>query len=269
MQIAGQDLIEGVAAGVPFVALPPADRDAAAPLIVTWHMMSPPCTEYAMAAAIPMTGLQAWKVHLGLPMFGRRLPEGGFEEFYRLASEDVLVKVYDPVARNAAAELPGAVAALRSRLSIEDGPIGVVGGSAGGLVALEVLARADVEIGAAALVNPVSQLAPMIAANERLYGMAYNWSDESRALAGNYDYVRRAGEIRQNLLMVIGGEDDVAIREPAAAVVAALGERAEQVVIPGMPHELADAPGIEPAPQTEYAVQVDAELTKWFSRHLK
>ena len=87
MRIAGQEVIEGVANGVPFVALPPADRDAPAPLVLTWHLMSPPCTEQAMAAAVPMTGLQAWKVYLGLPMFGKRVPEGGPEEFFRLASE--------------------------------------------------------------------------------------------------------------------------------------------------------------------------------------
>jgi hypothetical protein len=36
-----------------------------------------------------------------------------------------------------------------------------------------------------------------------------------------------------------------------------------------MAHELAEAPGIEPAPQTEGARLVDAELTKWFSQRLK
>ncbi len=269
MRIAGQEVIEGVAAGVPFVALPPADRDAPAPLVLTWHMMSPPCTEYAMAAAVPMTGLQAWKVYLGLPMSGRRTPEGGPEEYFRLASEDAVLNVFGPVNEQGAAEFAGAVAELRSRLGAADGPVGVAGGSAGGAVALEVLARNDVEIAAGALVNPVTQLTSMITANERIYGVTYNWTDRSRAVAEHYDFVRRAGEIRADLLMVLGEEDDVAIREPGAALVSALGTQAEQVIIPGMAHELAEAPGIEPAPQTKHAEQVDAELTKWFSQRLK
>ncbi len=269
MRIAGQEVIEGVANGVPFVALPPSDRGAPAPLVLTWHLMSPPCTEQAMAAAVPMTGLQAWKVYLGLPMFGKRVPEGGPEEFFRLAGEDAVLNVYEPVTEQAAAEFPGAVAELRARLSVVDGPVGVVGGSAGGEVVLEVLTRADVEIAAAALVNPVTQLAPVVIANQRVYDVTYHWSDASRAVAERYDYVRRAAEIRADVLMVIGENDDVAIREPAAALVAALGEKGEQVLIPGMAHELAEAPGIEPAPQTEHAALVDAELTKWFSERLK
>jgi hypothetical protein len=48
----------------------------------------------------------------------------------------------------------------------------------------------------------------------------------------------------------------------------ALGERSDLVVIPGMEHELAEAPGIEAAPQTVHAVAVDAALTDWFAKHL-
>jgi len=45
------------------------------------------------------------------------------------------------------------VAELRSRLSIEDGPIGLVGGSQGGAVALQMLTHAEIPVAAAALVN--------------------------------------------------------------------------------------------------------------------
>lgn len=48
--------ITGVAAGVPYVALPPAgDRDGA-PLVVAWHLVDPPRSEAAMAAAVPLAG---------------------------------------------------------------------------------------------------------------------------------------------------------------------------------------------------------------------
>ncbi len=89
--------VQGVAAGVPFVALPPADGSAApAPLVVVWHLMDPPRSEAAMAAALPMAGLRAWRMCVGLPMTGGRLPDGGFDEFFQLASEDYVLNVAEP-----------------------------------------------------------------------------------------------------------------------------------------------------------------------------
>ncbi|HKN54542.1 MAG TPA: prolyl oligopeptidase family serine peptidase [Amycolatopsis sp.] len=264
-----QEIIEGVAAGVPYVALPPQDRDVPAPLIVGWHLMEPPRGEHAMAAAVPMAGLNAWRVYLGLPLSGKRLPEGGFGEYMRLASEDAILNVYEPVYGQAAAEFPEAVAELRKRLSIADTPIGVFGGSAGSSVALEVLARGDVDIAAGAVVSPVVQLAPVIARNERVYNVTYPWSERSRAVADHYDFLRRAGEFTAPLLLVVGSADDVSFREPSAALHRELGERAELVMIDGMGHTFADEPGLEPAPQDRDAVRVDAAFTDWFARQLK
>ncbi len=269
MSIELDGAIEGVAAGVPFVALPPSDKVRPAPLVLTWHLLGAPFSEAAMAAALPMRELHAWRVHLGLPLTGKRFPEGGFEGFFCLASEDNVLNVVEPLTKQVEAEFPAAVAELRSRLSIEDGPVGLVGGSQGGGVALQMLTHTEIEVAAAALVNPVTQLAPMIAANERVYDVTYPWSDRSRAVANEYDYVRRAGELTAPVLLVIGGEDDVSITEPAEALHKVLGEqRSELVTIPGMAHEFAEAPGLEPAPQTEHAKLVDAELTRWFARHL-
>lgn len=260
--------IQGMAAGVPFVALPPADVSAGAPLVVTWHLMDPPRSEAATAAALPMTGLQAWRVYLGLPMSGTRLPEGGFDEFYRLAGEDYVLNVAEPVTDQAANEFPAAVAELRSQLSLADSPVGVAGGSAGATVALEVLARSEVAIDAAALVSPVTQLAPAVAANERRYGLTYNWGERSRAVAERFDFVRRAAELDASVLVVVGELDDIAFREPAEALRNELGERVRLVTIPGMEHALAEEPGLEAAPQTPHAAAVDAEFTAWFARYL-
>jgi alpha-beta hydrolase superfamily lysophospholipase len=143
-----------------------------------------------------------------------------------------------------------------------------VGGSAGGTVALEVLARNDVEISAAALINPVSQLAPAVAANERRYGVVYSWTDRSRVVAERLDFVRRAGEITAEVLFVCGEDDDISILEPAALLRNELGDRADLVSIPGMGHAFAEAPGIDPAPQNADAVRVDAALTEWFLKRL-
>ncbi|NIJ11482.1 dienelactone hydrolase [Saccharomonospora amisosensis] len=260
--------MRGTAAGVPFVALPPADDRTAAPLVVAWHLMSPPRSEQAMSAALPMAGLAAWRVYLGLPMSGERAPAAGEEEFFRLAAQDYVLNVAEPVTEQAAAEFPAVVAELRQRLSAADTPVGVLGGSAGATVALEVMARQDVPVDAAALVSPVTQLAPAVAANERNYGVTYHWSERSRAVARRYDFVRRAEELTGHVLLVVGERDDIAFREPASALRDALGERARLVVIPGMEHALAEEPGIEQAPQTEHAALVDAEVTEWFRARL-
>jgi len=132
--------ISGTAAGVPFTALPPPDGVTCAPLVVVWHLMDPPCTDSSMAAAVPMNALPAWRLYFGLPMTGRRLPAGGFEELMRLGYADGVVNLFGPILSQAADEAPAAVAAVRTEFGIADGPIGVAGGSLGGGVALEVIA---------------------------------------------------------------------------------------------------------------------------------
>lgn len=251
--------IEGVAAGVPFVALGPAEE--AAPLVVTWHLM--PSSAEEMASALLMRDLHAWKVHFDLPMFGKRQLEGGFEEFFRLASENNVLNVVEPITEQAAAEFPAAVEELRKQLSISDGPVGVVGGSAGGAIAYEVLARAEVAIAAGALLNPVTQLPSVVAANERRFEVTYTWTEASRAVADRYDYVRRASEFKQNLLLIIGEEDDISITEPAAALHRVLSD-SELVLVPGLAHEVYDEAG---APTASVGA-VDKLLTEWFQRHL-
>jgi dienelactone hydrolase len=258
-------MITGFAAGVPYVALPPASGGTA-PMIAVWHLMDPPCTEVAMAAAVPMNGLEAWRVYFGLPMTGRRPLPGGMDEFFRIAAEDAVLNVFEPQTEQAAAEFPAALADLRTQLSIADGPVGIAGGSAGGLVAYEVTVRAEVPIFASAFINPVTQLAPVIAANARRFDVEYAWNDTNRAVAERYDFVRRADEIKVPALLVIGADDDIAIREPAQLLQKEID--ASLVSIPGMRHDLADAPGVEAAPQNEDARRVDAELTRWFTQYL-
>ncbi|MCE7001677.1 prolyl oligopeptidase family serine peptidase [Kibdelosporangium philippinense] len=250
--------VVGFAAGVPFVALEPAGVDGPAPLVVTWHLMDEPRTDVAMAEAVPMNELPAWRVYFGLPMSGRRALSGGDEEFYALSAQDVVLNVFGPVTKQAADEFPAAVAELRKQLSISDGPVYVAGGSAGSMVAYEVIARGEIPIAAGAVVSPVTQLSPVIAANERHMGITYNWSAESRQVAQYYDYVQRANEIDVPLLIVVGSDDDIAVREPAA-----LGHKeipgSELVTISGMRHEVIGAD----------AKRVDAEFTRWFQSYIQ
>lgn len=253
------ETVEGVAAGVPFVAVPPGDPGAPAALVAGWHLMDAPAGERAMAEAVPMAGLQAWRVYFGLPLSGARLPEGGPGEVFRRASEDAVLNVFEPVTEQAAGEFPAALAELRDRLPGATGPLGVFGGSAGAIVALEVLARGDAEITAAAVASPVVQLAPMIAANERRFGVSYVWTERSRAVAARYDYVDRAAELTAPLLLVTGADDDIAVREPAAALREKLGT--ELVTVDGMAHEF--------PPGTPAAARVDAAFSDWFARRLR
>ena len=49
--------VTGTAAGVPFLAVPPPVPRPSAPVVVAWHLMDPPRTEAAFAAALPLRRL--------------------------------------------------------------------------------------------------------------------------------------------------------------------------------------------------------------------
>jgi pimeloyl-ACP methyl ester carboxylesterase len=273
------DAATGVAAGVPFVAVPPSEgARASAPVVLAWHLLDPPRTERALAAALPLRGLDAWRVYLGLPLSGSRLPAGGPDELMRLGYEDAVMNIHAPVAYGAAEELAPAFAELRERLLLGDGPVGVMGGSSGAAVAQLVLAESDLDVRAAVLVSPVVRLRGAVGAMERRFGVTYPWSEESNAIADRLDFVARAPEIaRRNdpaVLLVVGDEDDPEFHEDAAELQAALAragggeDRARVVTVPGMPHALAEEPGVDPAPQTPHAAAVDRLAVDWLDRHL-
>jgi dienelactone hydrolase len=273
------DAVTGVAAGVPYVALPPAGTRDAAPLVVAWHLNDPPRSAAAMAAALPLSGISAWRVYLDLPMHGARQLSGGLSEFMQLGYQDAVLKVFEPQVSQAVDEFPAALAALWDRLPVPDGPIGLVGASIGTLPAQLVMADGLVPVSAAALISPVIQLAEVVAVNERRFGVSYPWTDESQAVADRLDLVARAAEIagrepQPALLMVTGGDDDPAFAEQTQRLQAALlqryhdPQRVAVTTIPGMAHAFAQEPGIEPAPPTPQAQRVDAAVTDWFTRHL-
>jgi pimeloyl-ACP methyl ester carboxylesterase len=269
----------GVAAGVPYLATSPEGGPRAdAPVVVAWHLMDAPCTEAALAAALPLAGLDAWRIYLGLPLHGARQPAGGFQDLLRLAQEDAVLKLYGPLTAQAAAEFPPALAALRSQLGFGEGPIGVVGGSIGAAVAALVLAESGAPIDAAVLISPVVQLAPLIEAMAGWHGLRYAWSPASRQVADRLDFVARVEQLTGSrepaVQLVLGADDDEAFCAPARRLHDALGQRyadpsrVELVMVPGMEHALADEPGIEPAPQTPHAAVVDRHASAWLARHL-
>ena len=272
--------ISGVAAGVPFVAVPPSTGpSASAPLVVAWHMLDPPRTERAFAAAVPLRGLDAWRIYLGLPMCGSRTPPGGWEEIMRLGLEDAVLNLHGPITSQAAQEFEAALADLRGQLDLGDWPIGVLGGSAGAAVAQLAIVEGNVGIKAAVLVNPLVQLHRVIEAVARHFDTTYPWSEPSVQVARRLDFVARTDEIAQRdqpaVLLVVGSDDDPqAFREPAARLRESLASRytdparAELVMIAGMGHPLAEEPGIDPAPQSPHAAEVDRHAVQWLRRHL-
>ncbi|MBL1065549.1 alpha/beta hydrolase [Streptomyces sp. 7-21] len=256
--------LTGTAAGVPFTALPP-DSGGAAPLIVTWHMHAPPCSDAAFAAALPMHGLPAWRVHLGMPGCGARMAGGRMDAVRQLVRDDALRSYLDPLVRQAAAEFPAALASLRAQLPVSGGPVGVLGGSLGGAVALRVLADSDVPVFAGAVVNAAIRARSVV----NLLTGGYRWDAESEAAAAALDFLARADAVGRAPLLVVSGECDYPpLRADAARLAGALGERGELLTVPGLARPLAEEPGTGPAPQLPLAREVDSALTAWFRRHL-
>ncbi|MBB6174136.1 fermentation-respiration switch protein FrsA (DUF1100 family) [Nocardiopsis mwathae] len=270
----------GTAAGVPFVAMPPvvAANDGPAPMIVSLHAFEPPRSETALAGTLPMASLPAWRFHLGLPMFGARLPEGGIAEVNRRGQTDYLIQLYGPVVEQAAAELARVVAELRSRFGVQDGPIGLAGVGAGGAAALLALAESDLPIGAIGLVNPIIEPGLVLGARERRLGVAYEWTEESRDVASWLDFTSRVDDLAQRrpqppLLIVNGGMDEVVPPERGQALHDAVAPHyppgsLRHIVIPDLAHTMGPEPGLEPGPPAPGNVLADRALTEWFHQHL-
>lgn len=273
------DAVTGTAAGVPFTALPPRTSDVSrqdhAPLIITWHMLDAPRTDAAFAAALPMAEVPAWRVHLGMPMCGARMPAGGVDEVFALARDDAVSSFLVPFVESAVAEFPAALAAVRAQLPVDDGPVTIVGASLGGAVALQVLADAEIPVHAAVLINPAIRVSSAVPLVEPMAGHRYEWSEQARQRCADLDFVARAREIAPPPLLIVSGDDDhPEFRADAADLVAALrgqdGDpgRIEQIGVPGLAHPLADEPGMEPAPQRADAHAVDEIVTRWLRRVL-
>jgi len=269
----------GVAAGVPYAALPPTRGRRWAPLVVAWPGLDPPRSQQAMAAALPLTRLAAWRVYLGLPMVGTRAPAGGPEELARLGVDDFVGTLLGPMVEQAVAEFPAAVAGLRTRLPVDEGPIGLLGGQVGAAVALLALAEAEVPVRAAALVRPAVQLNRVVAANDQGHNPNSRWTRAARVVAERLDFVARAHQLagrspQPAVLLVCGAGDGAGVGEPAERLWHALADRYRDpgrvalLLVPGLAQALATEPGTDPAPQPLDAARVDATVTGWLGRHL-
>jgi pimeloyl-ACP methyl ester carboxylesterase len=268
----------GVAAGVPYVAYRPAPDCERAPLVAVLHLMDRPRSVSAMAAALPLATVPAWRAYLGLPMLRARELSEGMQELPPLSGEDAL-NLMGPVVEQAAQELPGALAALSQQLPVAKAPVVLVGVSVGAAAVLLALAEGPVRVGAAVLVNAAVRAADVVAAAERTNEAPYPWTDASRRMADRLDFVRRAGDIASSLpqpgvLIVNGQEDHPAYPRSADDLYEALSSRwwspaqVERVRIPGLGHTLAEDPGNDTAPRTRGAALVDEVVGAWLTRRL-
>ncbi|WP_157995821.1 alpha/beta hydrolase [Thermomonospora amylolytica] len=260
----------GTAAEVPYLALPPTAVDArpsgATRLVVVWHGFGPPRTPAAMAAAVPMTGVPAWRVYLSLPAPAGALPPAG------LGGETAVADFADTVER-AAERFSAVLERLRRDLEVPEGPVALAGFSAGAAVAMLVLASAAVPVSTAAFVAPIAAPARTMAQVIKETGRPYAWTGPSRAAADRLNMPSRAAELARPgapILLVAGSRDPLV---PAAEVARLHDRLAEQgaaveTTTVQMAHALTAEPGVDALPPLPEAVSVDTALTEWFRRHL-
>lgn len=238
--------------------------------------MDAPRSDAAFAAALPLAAVPAWRVHLGMPLVGRRPVEGAYEA----ALADPVLGYVDPVIRQATDEFPAALDALRARFPLHEGPVGIVGASLGGTVALNVLARLPVEVSAVALVNPAIRARTVVEVFTGTAGTTYGWGEQAETVARRLDFVLHAGLISGRnpapAVLVVSGELDYPTsradaRELIPALKAGYTEpgRVSLSTIVGLAHPLAESPGLEPAAPTALAKVVDRVVSEWFQTHLR
>ncbi|MFK4728891.1 hypothetical protein ROT00_04320 [Agromyces mediolanus] len=250
--------------GVPYAARAASHPDA--PIVVAWHLLDPPNTPAAMAAALPLAGLDAHVVYLGLPLSGARAVHADFEALLG-SGIDLVTEFFGPMHEQATAEFPAALAEIRERLGASaDAPLVALGGSAGASVAAEVAIAHGAAHGlrATVLLNPMLRLRPMIDAMAEFLPQPYAWTDASSAVAGRMDFVARAAELRAlgSPVLVVEGDADEAPFLDAVQALEPL-DVAEVRYVPGVEHALAEWPGTEPAPQTDDARAYDEIVVEW------
>jgi pimeloyl-ACP methyl ester carboxylesterase len=213
-------------------------------MIALWHPLGESGSPEAMSVVLPLRGVHAWRVYFALP---------------RPTGSDLVLDVYAPMIEQAAADFAASWAELRASLPIDNGPVAVVGSSAGGHAALRVLAAGQVPAGAAVVINPGVRAESVVAVNERFKDFSYAWTEPARQRAAGLDMVAAAAGLRVPVLLVVGENEYPEFRPDQAALNAALAGPATRVTIPGMDHALTG----------DAARMADQVITDWLAEHFE
>jgi dienelactone hydrolase len=275
--------IEGLsAAGVPVLLRRP--ERAHAPLVVLWHGLAPPSSPQALAEALPLEDLPAWKAYPCLPLLAGRLPAGGVAEILERQQEDYVLELLLPVVAGAVAELPRMVEALAKHAGGQpEDAIGLFGYAAGAMAVLLALAERRLPVAAAAVLAAPRNLDVAVESFERFFGLPYRWAGGASALRARLDFEARAGDIASGdsppaLLLLHGEADEMFDPENARSLYRALephyrsrgrGDRLKLELLPDFTHSFArggDPAGTFP---TSDAAPVERALTAWFQEQLE
>jgi predicted esterase len=263
-------VVETSLGGVPAVLRIPAT--VSRPPVVLWHGFGPPESERALMDAIPLDEVPAIKVYLGLPLFGKRAPSGGIEEFIRRQKEDMPSLIFEPVVMGAARELPAVIRDLIAQKHMRAGEkISLFGFSAGGASVLYALALREAPISTAVTVNASTGLSASVAAYEHATKQPFVWSSHARNLAKMSDAAGRAIDIAAPnpppaLLIVHGSDDTMLTPKIASTLYDSLLPRYRQTgnearlrleIVPGMAHTWATSDRIE---------ALRGMIAAWFNR---
>jgi len=254
--------------------MPPSIGEATS-VVVLWHGADPTRTEEALSAAVPLHELQAWRIYLGLPLTGQRMPEGGLDEIMRRGREDAVGLLFHPMIEGAVTELAPALGELRGELGIDTAlPLGIFGFSAGGAAALLAVSRRVLAFKAVVTFGAVPDVPALVDVAAAFFQTPYKWTSERLDRARELSTVQHAPELAKSgaaILLGVGSADQYPTRGPAEQLAASIngaGGNAEVRVLQDLAHGFVDEPGTAAVPQGPHARAVDQMATDWFLRHL-
>ena len=175
---------------------------------MAWHLADPPRTETALAAALPLAGLDAWRIYLGLPMHSSRSIDRA--EYLRLAYEDAVVNHFGPITAQARRRVPGRIRRTGRPVRVRRGPLALLGGSLGSAVAQLVAMDRD-DVAAEVLVSPVTRLRAAVAATSAASTSPTPGTRAADEIADELDFVARADETASTapaVRLIVGERDD-------------------------------------------------------------
>jgi pimeloyl-ACP methyl ester carboxylesterase len=109
-----------------------------------------------------------------------------------LARRDAVRAYVVPVVGQAVEEFPAALSQVREQLAVANGHLGLVGGSLGGMVVLQILTEAPMPIAVAALVNPAVRARSVVDFIEDRTGQRYSRTAQAHKAVDQLDFVARA-----------------------------------------------------------------------------